>query len=130
MIRSLQISGSALEAERLRLDTITENLANAQTTRAENGKPYQRKQVVFEVAPGENDGLGGVKAKVVTNPAPGERIYQPGHPDADASGYVEMPNVNIVEEMVDMVSASRAYQANVAAMNATRDLIRSALTLG
>ncbi len=130
MIRSLQISGSALEAERLRLDTITENLANAQTTRTETGRPYQRKQVVFEVAPGENDGNGGVKASVVSTTDPGERIYQPGHPDADASGYVEMPNVNIVEEMVDMVSASRAYQANVAAMNATRDLIRNALTLG
>ena len=129
MIRSLQISGSALEAERLRLDTITENLANAQTTRTETGRPYQRKQVVFEVAPGENDGAGGVKASVVSTTDPGERIYQPGHPDADASGYVEMPNVNIVEEMVDMVSASRAYQANVAAMNATRDLIRNALTL-
>jgi flagellar basal-body rod protein FlgC len=130
MIRSLQISGSALEAERLRLDTITENLANAQTTRTETGRPYQRKQVVFEVAPGENDGVGGVKASVAATTDPGERIYQPGHPDADASGYVEMPNVNIVEEMVDMVSASRAYQANVAAMNATRDLIRNALTLG
>ena len=130
MIRSLQISGSALEAERLRLDTITENLANAQTTRTDTGRPYQRKQVVFEVVPGENDGQGGVKASVVQTTDPGERIYQPGHPDADAAGYVEMPNVNIVEEMVDMVSASRAYQANVAAMNATRDLIRNALTLG
>jgi flagellar basal-body rod protein FlgC len=130
MIRSLQISGSALEAERLRLDTITENLANAQTTRTETGRPYQRKQVVFQVAPGENDSGAGVKASVVSTTDPGERLYQPGHPDADASGYVEMPNVNIVEEMVDMVSASRAYQANVAAMNATRDLIRNALTLG
>lgn len=126
-IESLRISGSALTAERARLDTISENIANAQTTRGPNGTAYHRKLTVFETAPN----TGGVRvAQTVESTDPMERVYDPGHPDADAKGYVVMPNVNMVQEMVDMVAATRAYEANVGAVNATKTMIAQAIELG
>jgi flagellar basal-body rod protein FlgC len=130
-IRSLRISGSALTAERVRLDTISQNIANAQTTRGADGRAYRRREVVFEAASGASTGEMGVRVTQVTEAkTPMERLYNPGHPDADAQGYVEMPNVNPVEEMVDLMAATRAYEANVAAVNATKTLVARAIDLG
>ncbi len=129
MLRSLHINGSALTAERTRLDVISENIANAQTTRGADGGPYRRKEVIFEALLGQE--AGGVRvAEIVPSNRPLERVHNPGHPDADPEGYVSMPNVNVVEEMVDMVAASRAYEANVAAVNTTKAMIAKALELG
>lgn len=130
-LTSLGISASALTAERQRLDVVAENIANAQTTRAADGRAYHRKEVVFEAVAADAVQRGGVRvADVVESKAPMVNIYNPGHPDANAEGYVEMPNVNVVEEMVDMMSATRAYEANVAAANATKTLASSALSIG
>jgi flagellar basal-body rod protein FlgC len=131
VIRSLRISGSALTAERVRLNTISQNIANAQTTRAADGQPYRRRAVVFEAASSLQPGAGGVHVAAVVEPeTPAVRVYSPGHPDADRDGYVQMPNVNLVEEMVDLMAATRAYEANVAAANATKSLVARALDLG
>lgn len=130
-ISTLQISGSALTAERTRLDVISQNIANAQTTRGPDGHAYRRRQVVFETLTGDQPASGGVHvAAVTTATTPPEQIYDPGSPDANAQGYVEMPNVNLVEEMVDLITATRAYEANVAVMNATKTLVARALELG
>lgn len=131
MLRSLRINGSALTAERARLDTISENIANAETTRGVDGKPYRRKEVVFEMIQDEAGGAGGVRvAEVIESKQPAPRVYEPGHPDADAQGYLELPNVNIVDEMVDLTAASRAYEANIAAINTGKQLFARALDLG
>jgi flagellar basal-body rod protein FlgC len=131
IIGSLRISGSALTAERTRLDTISRNIANAQTTRGVDGRAYRHHDVVFETTRDPHPNAGGVRVvRIEESDAPLQRIYNPGHPDADAQGYVEMPNVNIVEEMVDLLAASRAYEANVAAANATKSLVSRALDLG
>ena len=132
-------SGSALSAERLRMDVTAENLANAQSTRAANGTgPYRRKEVVLEQA---GSGVGasfadslqaarGVKvAGIVEDPTPMRKVYDPGHPDADAQGYVTMPNVNTVTEMTDLIGASRAYEANVTAMQTTKSMFTRTLDL-
>ena len=143
VFRSLGISGSALTAERLRLDVIANNLANANTTRTPGGGPYRRQMTVFAprgeqvqwMYPGM-DGDGrfrgqGVRVTgVVGDAAPFKRVYEPGHPDADASGYVSMPNVNTVTEMVDMMAATRAYEANVAAIAAAKSMAERALEIG
>jgi flagellar basal-body rod protein FlgC len=139
----LEISASGLTAERLRMDVTAENLANAQTTRGANGQPYRRKEVVLQEAAGSfgatlskamgggaSGSTGGVQvAGVVEDSAPLKRVYDPGHPDADAQGYVAMPNVDTVTEMVDLISASRAYEANVTAMNAAKQMFSHTLEL-
>ncbi len=143
VFRSLGISGSALTAERLRLDVIANNLANVNTTRTPGGGPYRRQMTVFEprgeqvqwMYPGiEPDptarGRGVRVAGVVGDTAPFRKVYDPGHPDADASGYVSMPNVNTVTEMVDMMAATRAYEANIAAISAARSMAERALDIG
>lgn len=143
VFRSMAISGSALTAERLRLDIIANNLANANTTRTPEGGPYRRQMAVFTprgeeaqfmfpgVEPqGPFRGRGVRVAGVVQDPSAFKRVYEPGHPDADASGYVSLPNVNVVTEMVDMMAASRAYEANVAAITASRTMAEKALDLG
>ena len=143
---SLAVSASALDAHRHRLNVIASNLANAQSTHTPEGGPYRRRDVVFRAAPvassfqnalrqtvRKNDaqGLHGVKvAGVVTDRKPGQAVYDPKHPDADAKGFVQMPNVNVMEEMVNMISASRAYEANVQAINATRTMWSRALDIG
>lgn len=128
-IDSLQISGSALTAERTHMDAIAENLSNAQTTRGPDGKAYRRQVVLFETVLDASGGAGVKVSRVVPSSEPLPKVYNPGHPDADANGYVEMPNVNVAEEMVDMVSASRAYDANVGAAEATKGMIARALDL-
>jgi flagellar basal-body rod protein FlgC len=130
-VSSLQISGSALTAERTRLDIISQNIANVHTTRGPDGHAYRRRQVVFETLSGSQAAAGGVHVAAVTQAsAPMEQIYDPGNPDANGQGYVEMPNVNLVEEMVDLITATRAYEANVAVVNATKTLVSRALDLG
>lgn len=140
---SLAVSASALRAERLRLDVIATNLANATTTRTPEGGPYRRRSVVLESKSMEPDfgatldalAERGVRqgvevAGVVEDQAPFRQVYDPSHPDADAEGYVSYPNVNPVAEMVDLMSAARAYEANVQAVNATKRLAEAALSIG
>ena len=128
----LAISGSGMTAERLRMDVIAENLANAESTRGADGQPYRRKEVVLGAAGGQSfqDMLDGVRVKaVVEDPSPGKKIYDPGHPDADPQGFVTMPNVDTVTEMVDLITASRGYEANVQAMNAAKQMFQRTLDL-
>jgi flagellar basal-body rod protein FlgC len=139
---SLDVSASGLTAERLRMNVVAENLANAQTTHGANGQPYRRKEVVLsEVGQGGGFGAtlasamsggraGGVEvAGIVEDAANFKTVYDPGHPDADAKGYVKMPNVDTVTEMVDLISASRAYEANVTAMQAAKQMFTKTLDL-
>ena len=143
---ALGISGSGLTAQRLRMDVTAENLANAQSTKDANGQPYRRKEVVLSevqsggfgaqlakaVGAGSGSGSqpGGVEVAGITqDQTPGKLVYDPGHPDADAKGYVRMPNVDTVAEMVDLISASRAYEANVTAMNAAKQMFSKTLDL-
>lgn len=134
------ISASGLRAQRLRMDVIAANLANAQSTRTPEGGPYRRRDVVLESIPqGErfDDFLGGAApgaavkvARVVADSRPPQVVFDPGHPDADGKGYVALPNVNVVAEMVDLMAATRAYEANVAAVNATKRVLEAALAIG
>ena len=136
---ALDASGSALSAERVRMDVTAENLANAQSTRTANGQgPYRRKEVVMQeagagVGPSFADSLQaarGVKvAGIVEDPTPSRRVYDPGHPDADAQGYVQMPNVNTVTEMTDLITESRGYEANTKALDATKAMFSKTLEL-
>jgi flagellar basal-body rod protein FlgC len=136
----LDISASALTAERLRMDVVAENLANAQTTRGADGQPYRRKEVILQERPGsfgaslsaamsKSSGAGVQVAGVVEDQTPLKRVYDPGHPDADADGYVSMPNVDTVTEMVDLIGAQRAYEANVTAMQAAKQMFSRTLEL-
>jgi len=126
----MRVSASGLSAERLRMDLIADNLANSNTTRTGNGTPYQRKVAVFQ--PIEDGSLGGgVKVvSIESERTPPRVVYQPGHPDADANGYVTYPNVNMVHEMVDLITASRAYEANITAFNAAKGMVLKALEMG
>jgi flagellar basal-body rod protein FlgC len=143
---AINASGSALTAERLRMDVTAENLANAQTTRGADGQPYRRKEVVLEQKGGgfggalraalgtggaRTDGtVGGVQvAGIVEDQAPNRLVYDPGHPDANGEGYVEMPNVNPVTEMVDLISASRGYEANVTAVQTAKSMFSKTLDI-
>jgi len=146
MFDALNVSATGLTAERLRMDVTAENLANAQTTRGADGRPYRRKEVVL--AEVQNGGFGSQLAKamgangaggsqpggvevagITQDQTPGKLVYDPGHPDADAKGYVRMPNVDTVAEMVDLISSSRAYEANVTAMNAAKQMFSKTLDL-
>ncbi|MEW6720207.1 MAG: flagellar basal body rod protein FlgC [Thermodesulfobacteriota bacterium] len=129
----LTISGSALEAQRRRMNVIASNLANAQSTRTEEGGPYKRQDVVFSsVALEANSAeLKGVKvADIVTDGKPPRQVYDPGHPDADTEGFVQMPDINAMEEMVNMMMAFRAYEASVATYNAAKTMMLKSLELG
>lgn len=143
---SFGINASALTAQRLRMDVISSNIANAETTRAriENGQavPYRRKTVVFQPQQesfegllraqmnGQNGGQGVKVAQVREDQSPLKQVYNPTHPDANAEGYVFMPNVDITKEMVDMLAATRSYEANVTAINASKAMIMKALEIG
>jgi flagellar basal-body rod protein FlgC len=132
---SFNISASGLSAQRQRMDAISNNIANANTTRTPEGGPYKRQETVFaakmeEVEPGVFRPNGVDTPATVADSSPPKLVYEPGHPDADASGYVRMPNVNIVQEMVDMISATRAYEANVTALNSGKTMIAKALEIG
>lgn len=143
---SFGINASALTAQRLRMDVISSNIANAETTRAriENGQavPYRRKTVVLQPQQesfegllrtqmnGQNAGQGVKVAQVREDQTPLKQVYNPTHPDANAEGYVFMPNVDITKEMVDMIAATRSYEANVTAINASKAMIMKALEIG
>lgn len=125
MFPGLRISASGLMAGNAWMDVIANNIANAQTTRGANGGPYQCKQTVFH-ASGE---AGGVTTTIVTDPQPGGVVHDPGHPDANAEGYVEYPNVDLATEMVDLVQARHAYQMNLAALRASKVMTDEILNL-
>ncbi len=135
----LGISASALAAQRQRAEVVTANLANAETTRTEEGGPYRRKQVVFgpqrpsfraALAQASAPGRGVQVRAVVEDPSPAVMRYEPGHPDADARGFVAMPNINIHEEMADMIAASHAYEANLAVVRNARAMALQTLAIG
>jgi len=145
LFKMFSISGAAMAAQRSRLSVITGNMANAETTRTPEGGPYRRRDVIFQAAPlrtefsdlmadnsGENSAepisveVAGIRQ---SNRAP-KQIFDPTHPDADARGYVSMPDINVMEEMVDLLSAVRSYEANLTAFNATKSLVRRLLDLG
>jgi flagellar basal-body rod protein FlgC len=137
MFRDFAISASGMEAQRLRLNTISSNLSNANTTRGLNGEPYRRRDVIFEADNSfekvlSNSGFSvPVKVKgVVEDQSPFKTIYRPGHPDADTNGYLKLPNINVVEEMVNMISAMRAYDASVSSFKTSRDMMNKALQIG
>jgi flagellar basal-body rod protein FlgC len=142
MFDGLEISASGLTAERMRMDVTAQNLANAQTTRGADGQPYRRKEVVLAERQGpgsfgaalagamSTDGPKGVEVAAISeDQTPLKRVYDPSHPDADADGYVQMPNVDTVAEMVDLISAQRAYEANVTAMQAAKQMFAKTLEL-
>jgi flagellar basal-body rod protein FlgC len=137
---AISISASGMEAQRSRAELITENLANADTTRTPEGGPYRRKDAVFTATPvsysfadhlsmlaGQTQGV--TVSNVTVDDSEPERRYMPGHPDADADGYVAFPRINPAEEMVDLLSASRSYQADVAAISAAKDMIARSIDL-
>lgn len=139
---AIDVAGSGLAAERLRMDVTAGNLANAQTTQGANGQPYRRREVVLQEAQGGGQSFGSILASassspvngvqvagIVEDPSAPRKVYDPGHPDADAQGYVSLPNVNPVTEMVDLIGASRSYEANVTAMQAAKQLFSKTLEL-
>ena len=138
---SMGISASALTATRLRMDVVAENMANINTTRTESGEPYRRKYVVFQEKTGDREfaaffnkarkAPGGVRVlEIGKDMSEFKYDYNPGHPDADENGYVRLPNVEVVQEMVDMMSAYRAYEANITALNAFKDMAIKTLDIG
>ncbi len=143
LFKVLEISGSALQAERQRAEVVTSNLANAETTHGANGGPYQRMHVVFGAHALPQEGSfpaamasfadlhaeGVHVARVVPDGAPPVRRFEPGHPDADADGYVSYPAINPVEEMVNLMGAARAYQLNAAAVQSTKNMIQSSIDI-
>ncbi len=133
LLSNFNISGSAISAQSLRLNTVASNLANAETIAASADEAYRSLQPVFQALPGDSKRPGEVGVnmlQVVENPRPVNRRYDPGHAMADAEGYVFGSNVNPVEEMANMISASRAYQNNVEVLNTSRDLLLRVLSLG
>jgi flagellar basal-body rod protein FlgC len=141
MFNIFSVSASGMEAQRLRMNVIASNLANVETTHTSEGGPYRRKDIVFKAAEnmfgnflsgamkkGEN--LTGVAvAGIITDSRPLKYAYEPSHPDADTSGYVAYPNVNVVEEMVNMIAASRSYEANASVFKSSRDMVAKAMEL-
>lgn len=132
----MDISASGLSAERVRMNIISNNLANANSTHGPDGKPYTRKMVIFQEMLNEavgndlNRGEGVQVADIIESKNPYRKVFDPTHPDADESGIVSYPNVNPIEEMVDMITATRSYEANVAAFNASKMMVNKALELG
>ena len=135
LLNGIQSTRAALTAERFRMDIIAQNIANAQTTRGPDGKPYQRQTVVFEdslqQAVGANAQTPPLRvARVEKDPRPGKSVFMPGHADADAKGMVTMPNVNIHEEMADLISASRTFEANLSVVRNARTMAMQTLAIG
>ena len=125
------IAGSALTAQSQRLNTVASNLANADSIAGPDGKPYRAKQVVFEAVPMGGQAAQGVQVKqVVEDASPGRMVFDPRNPAANEQGYVTMPNVSVVDEMVNMISASRSYQTSAEVMNTAKQLLLKTLTLG
>jgi flagellar basal-body rod protein FlgC len=134
ILNGIQSTSAALNAERTRMDVISENIANAHTTRGIDGKPYQRKVVVFEtelqnaIGGGQTSMLTG--ARIQKDERAAQLVYQPGHPDSDANGMVAMPNINIHEEMADLISASRTFEANLSVIKNAKLMAMQALSIG
>jgi flagellar basal-body rod protein FlgC len=125
------VSGSAMSAQSQRLNATASNIANADSVTSPNGQVYRAKQVVFGSVPmGDPESDGVAVQQVVEDPSPPKLVYDPSHPLADEKGYVATPNVNVVEEMVNMISASRSYQTNVDTMNAAKSMLLKTLTIG
>jgi flagellar basal-body rod protein FlgC len=135
LLTGIESSASALDAERMRMDVISQNIANVNTTKGEDGKPYQRQEVVFENVLQSQQALDGASAqsirvaRVQKDTRPPRLIYNPGHPDADANGMVAMPDINIHREMVDMIASSRSYEANLAVVKNARTIAMQALSI-
>lgn len=136
---ALSISASGLDAQRRRMNVVASNLANASTTRTPEGGPYKRRDVVFEAAPATfedalNSKIGEAKGVMVTevveDKTSPKMVYEPSHPDANKDGYVAFPNINVIEEMTNMMAATRSYESNVAAINATKSMSMKALEIG
>lgn len=139
---AMDVSATGMTAQQLRMDTISENIANVNTTRGADGKPYRRKTVVFEeksyptfseslsMANKHNIGKGVKVTQIVEDPTEGRLVYDPSHPDANEDGYVTLPNVNTVTEMTNMIDATRAFEANVTVMNSTKGMALKALDIG
>ncbi len=137
---SMQIGASALTAHRIRLDTISSNLANAETTSTPEGGPYKKKSVYFQASPlsfkqhldaNLQGSIHGVKvSQILEDKDPPKKVYDPTHPDANDDGYVEMPNISVIKEMVDMMSATRSYQANTTSIKAAKRMAMKALEIG
>lgn len=143
MFRSIDTSASGLTAERLRMDIISNNIANVNTTRTESGDPFRRKMAIFQSrdphgrlpfmdkrGKPQQAGQGVRVSAIMEDMAPFKMEFDPSHPDADSEGYIRRPNINIVHEMVDMITATRAYEANVTSINSAKDIINSALNIG
>lgn len=132
-LSALRISSSGLSAERTRVNAATSNLANAESTRGPDGQPYRRLDPVFESIPIEGQGDEGVAAvsvsEVAQDETPGRRVYSPGHPDAGADGFVVLPNINPIHEVVNLMSASRAYDANATAVDTLKTMAQRALDI-
>ena len=124
------VSASAMSAQAQRLNTVASNLANADSATSASGQAYRAKQVVFEAVPTQGGGTGVKVQQVIEDASPLKQMYDPKHPLADDKGYVSMPNVNVVDEMVNMLSASRSYQTNVETMNAAKTLLMKTLSIG
>ena len=125
------ISGSAMNAQSQRLNTVASNLANVDSTVGPNGEPYRAKHVLFsEVKTGDSAASGVKVQEIVEDTSPPKKVYDPGNPLADDLGYVSKPNVNVVDEMVNMISATRSYQTNVETMNAAKAMLQKTLTIG
>jgi flagellar basal-body rod protein FlgC len=136
---ALEVAASGLSAERTRMNTIASNLANARSTRTAEGGPYKRLDPVFQATPIGGDGVGGLNESGVSlvkvqriqqDTRDPQLVYEPGHPDADGKGYVRYPNVNVVEEMVNMITASRAYEAGITSVESVKAMAKSALGIG
>lgn len=135
LIPSIQSTRSALDAERTRVEVVSQNLANANVTRGVDGQPYKRKQVIFESLI-TNDGTGAPSgstirvSRVESDNRPFREVFKPDHPDADARGFVRFPNVNVHEEMVDLIASSRAFEANVAVVKSARQMAQQSMAIG
>jgi flagellar basal-body rod protein FlgC len=138
LLSGIDSTASALDAERVRMDVISENIANVNTTKGADGKPYQRQQVVFEsvLSAKQQSGVGGAAPQttqivhIAKDTSPPHMVYNPSHPEANAQGMVAMPNINIHEEMVDMIASSRSYEANLAVVKNARTMALEDLSIG
>ncbi len=138
LFSSLSVSASGMAAQRMRAALLVENIANAETTRTPEGGPYRRKDAVFSTMPVSSEFASELQSQLQTgvtvseisvDQTPPEKQYMPGHPDADADGYVNIPRINAAEDMVDLTSANRSYQANVSAISAVKDMIQKSIDL-
>ncbi len=131
LLSILDISASALTAQSQRLNVSASNMANAESVAGPDGEPFRAKQVVFQMTPQGRHQVGGVRvSQLIEDPTPPRLAYKPGHPLADEKGYVRMPNVDMVGEMINIISASRSYQANLEVMNTAKSLLQKTLTIG